>query len=127
MRFLKLLAFDRQGLIPAIIQDARDGTVLMVGYMNRRAVRETVRRRQVVFWSRSRQRLWIKGEVSGHIQRVQEIRMDCDGDALLIKAEQVGGASCHTGHRSCFFRRLSKQGTPRMTGRRVFDPRKVYG
>ncbi|MBI3292916.1 MAG: phosphoribosyl-AMP cyclohydrolase [Elusimicrobia bacterium] len=127
MRFLRQLTFDRQGLIPAIIQDADDGTVLMVGYMNRQAVRETLKHRRVVFWSRSRKRLWMKGEVSGHIQRVKEMRMDCDGDALLIIVEQVGGACCHTGHRSCFFRRISARGVPCVVGRRVFDPHQVYG
>lgn len=127
MRFLRRLSFNRQGLIPAVIQDGRDRTVLMVGYMNRQAVRETMKRRRVVFWSRSRRRLWMKGETSGHVQRVKEVRMDCDGDTLLITVEQVGGASCHTGYRSCFFRKVSARGVPQTIGRPVFDPRSVYG
>src|ERR1041385_251345 len=104
MELFKLLKLDDKGLIPAVVQDAKDGTVLMVAYMNRESLRRTLRLKKSVFWSRSRKSFWLKGESSGNVQRVKEIRIDCDGDCLLVKVEQIGGSACHTGHRSCFYR-----------------------
>jgi phosphoribosyl-AMP cyclohydrolase len=99
------LAFNEQGLIPAIVQDAENGDVLMMAWMNAESVALTVAERRTVFWSRSRQELWRKGATSGHVQHVEEIRVDCDADVLLIRVHQEG-AACHTGERSCFFREL---------------------
>lgn len=104
--WLAQLHFDEHGLIPAIAQDADNGQVLMVAWMNAEAVRETVRTHQAVYFSRSRQKLWRKGEESGHVQHVHDIRLDCDGDVLLLKITQVGGIACHTGRARCFFRSL---------------------
>ena len=94
------------GLVPAIAQDAASGRVLMVAWMNREALKRTVQHGEAVYWSRSRKKLWHKGEESGHIQRVKEIRLDCDGDVVLLQVEQSGGIACHTGRASCFFSRL---------------------
>ena len=126
MEILNQLKTDQNGLIPAIIQDDENKEVLMVGYMNREAVRKTLESGRVCFWSRSRQEYWIKGETSGHTQTVRTVAFDCDGDALLIKVEQKGGA-CHTGYRSCFFREVSPDGNAtRIVGEKVFDPDAVY-
>ena len=126
MEILNQLKTDQNGLIPAIIQDDENKEVLMVGYMNREAVRKTLELGRVCFWSRSRQEYWIKGETSGHTQTVRTVAFDCDGDALLIKVEQKGGA-CHTGYRSCFFREVSPDGnSTRIVGDKVFDPDAVY-
>ncbi len=114
-----------KGLVPVIIQDATTNEVLMLGYMNQEAWKETLKRKKVTFWSRSRKTLWMKGETSGHFQEVKEIYLDCDGDALLIKVKQMGGAACHTGHRSCFHRRL-KGGQWKVSGKVIFDPKEVY-
>ena len=99
------IAWSADGLVPAIAQDAGSGRVLMFAWMNREALLRTVETGEAHYWSRSRARLWRKGEQSGHVQRVQELRVDCDGDALLLRVEQVGGIACHTGRESCFFRR----------------------
>lgn len=124
--WMKQIKFDAKGLVPAIIQDARDGDLLMVAYMNRQALRKTLKTGLTHFYSRSRRRIWLKGETSGHIQRVVGLFLDCDGDALLIRVHQRGGA-CHEGYRSCFFRKLDKaKGGWGVVGRRVFDPAKVY-
>ena len=126
MQILDQLKFDENGLIPAIIQDDENGDVLMLGYMNREAVRKTVEAGRVCFWSRSRRKFWIKGETSGHTQTVRSVAFDCDADALLIKVDQKGGA-CHTGYRSCFFREVSSNGdTTHIAGKKVFEPDKVY-
>ena len=126
MKILDELKFDDNGLIPAIIQDHENNELLMVGYMNREAVERTLKSGRVCFWSRSRQKFWTKGETSGHTQDVRSVAFDCDGDALLIKVEQKGGA-CHTGYRSCFFREVSPDGnTIRVIGNKVFDPNLVY-
>ena len=126
MEILDQLKLDQDGLIPAIIQDGENKEVLMVAYMNREAVRRTLESGRVCFWSRSRQEYWIKGETSGHTQTVRTVAFDCDGDALLIKVEQKGGA-CHTGYRSCFFREVSPDGnSTRIVGDKVFDPDAVY-
>lgn len=98
--------YDERGLVPAIAQDAASGRVLMVAWMNRESLAETARRGEAVYWSRSRNRLWHKGEESGHVQKVKELRLDCDADVVLLLVEQVGGIACHTGRESCFFRRL---------------------
>ncbi len=118
--------YDDKGLVTAVMQDAENGEVLMVAFMNAEALAKTVETGLAHFWSRSRGRLWLKGESSGHVQRVKEIRVDCDGDALLLKIEQEGGA-CHTGHRSCFYRKVKEDGGYEAVGEKVFDPGKVYG
>lgn len=104
--WLDAVLFDEKGLIPAIAQDAHTGTILMVAWMNAEALQETVTTGRAVYWSRSRNRLWRKGEESGHVQQVHETRLDCDGDVILLKVTQHGGIACHTGRESCFFRRL---------------------
>jgi phosphoribosyl-AMP cyclohydrolase len=113
------------GLVAAIAQDADTGQVLMLAWMNREAYEETVRTGRAVYFSRSRNRLWRKGEESGHVQQVREIFIDCDADAILLKVHQVGGAACHEGYRSCFFRKVDGQGLT-VVGERVFDPKQVY-
>jgi phosphoribosyl-AMP cyclohydrolase len=115
-----------KGLVPVIIQDAATNEVLMLGYTNKESWEKTLETKKATFWSRSRQKLWIKGETSGHVQEVKEIYLDCDGDTLLIKVNQVGGAACHTGYRSCFHNRFEK-GRWKVTGEKVFDPKEVYG
>lgn len=126
MEILDKLKFDKAGLIPAIIQDHENNEVLMMAFMNREALQKTVESGRVCFWSRSRQEYWIKGETSGHTQTVKSVAYDCDGDALLIKVEQKGGA-CHVGYRSCFFREVSSNGnSSRIVGEKVFNPDEVY-
>lgn len=113
------------GLVPVIIQDYEDNEVLMLGYMDSEAFNLTVSTGMVHYWSRSKKRIWLKGETSGHIQRVKEIRMDCDNDTILIKVHQTGGAACHEGYRSCFFRRL--EGNTLLTdSERIFNPEEKY-
>ncbi len=116
----------QDGLIPAIIQDRRSGKVLMLGFMNKEAYQQTLNSGYVTFFSRSRQKLWVKGETSGHRLHVHEIRVDCDQDALLIQAELKGPGVCHMGYKSCFFRKLSKAGEEIIL-QREFDPAEVYG
>jgi len=113
------------GLVPAIVQDNETGEVLMLGYMNREAFDATLSTGKATFYSRSRQTLWVKGETSGNVQLVNEIRIDCDDDTVLVKVEQLGGAACHTGHRSCFYKKV-ENGTIRIIGEPVFDPKEVY-
>jgi len=113
------------GLVPVIVQDASTGEVLMLAYMNREAWEETLKTRKACFWSRSRSKLWMKGETSGHVQEVKEMLLDCDGDALLLKVRQAGGAACHTGFRSCFHHHRREDGW-RAFGKKVFDPKEVY-
>ncbi|HKF60995.1 MAG TPA: phosphoribosyl-AMP cyclohydrolase [Dongiaceae bacterium] len=108
---LEALKFDAAGLIPAIAQQHDSGDVLMLAWMTREAIAETLATGRVCYWSRSRQRLWRKGETSGHVQRLVEMRLDCDGDTLLLRVDQEGPA-CHTGERSCFFRRIEAGETP---------------
>ncbi len=107
------LKLDDKGLIPAIIQDYKDGAVLMLGYMNPDSLRRTIKSGKTCFWSRSRNKFWVKGETSGHFQIVKSIAYDCDVDALLIKVRQVGDIACHTGKRSCFYRKININGAPR--------------
>ena len=106
MTFLDEVPWNGDGLIAAVAQDAGSGRVLTVAWMNREALKQTVEKQQAVYWSRSRKRLWRKGEESGHVQKVVEVRLDCDADAVLLRVEQVGGIACHTGRESCFFRKL---------------------
>jgi phosphoribosyl-AMP cyclohydrolase len=113
------------GMVPVIAQDFRSGEVLMLAYMNREAWNKTLESGYVHYWSRSRNRLWKKGETSGNVQAVREIRYDCDGDALLVRVEQVGGAACHTGHRSCFYR-VYRNGRLVADGEKVFEPSEKY-
>ena len=115
----------KDGLIPAIAQDADTGEVLMLAWMNREAFEETVRTGRAVYFSRSRSRLWRKGEESGHVQEVKGVYVDCDADTVLLKVKQVGGAACHEGYPSCFFRKLDG-GELAVVGERVFDPKQVY-
>jgi phosphoribosyl-AMP cyclohydrolase len=104
--WLDEVAWDEHGLVPAIAQEADTGKVLMLAWMNRAALAETVRSGRAVYWSRSRDKLWRKGEESGHVQQVGEVRLDCDGDVVVLEVQQVGGIACHTGRSRCFFRRL---------------------
>src|SRR5687767_7484354 len=121
------LDFDKAGgLVPAVAQDADTGEVLMLAWMNREAFEETVRTRRAVYFSRSRNKLWRKGEESGNVQEVKEVLVDCDADAVLLKVDQLGGAACHEGYKSCFFRRLEEDGEPTVVAERVFDPKQVY-
>ena len=115
------------GLVPAIIQDERTGDVLMLGFMNADSFSETQRSREVVFFSRSRNKRWKKGESSGHVLRVREIRVDCDADALLVRVEPVGPGVCHEGYRSCFFRAVETDGRAKVIAERTFSPEAVYG
>ena len=121
-----LVDFEKSGgLVPAIAQDHQTGEVLMMAWMNREAFEETLRSRRAVYFSRSRNKLWRKGEESGNVQEVREILLDCDNDTILLKVHQIGGAACHEGYKSCFFRRL-EQGELKVIGERVFDPKQVY-
>lgn len=117
---------DDQALLPVIAQDAVTGAVLMLAYMNRQAYAETLRTGQAVYYSRSRGRLWRKGEESGNVQQVEQVLIDCDRDTILLKVRQVGGAACHEGYASCFFREVTPDGLKTIS-QRVFDPAKVYG
>ena len=113
------------GLVPAIVQDYLTGEILMLAYMNPDAFNATLSSGKATYYSRSRQTLWLKGETSGNIQRIKEIYIDCDDDTVLLKVEQLGGAACHTGHRSCFYKKI-EDGSIRVTEEPVFDPREVY-
>ena len=125
MSWLNEVVWDDQGLIPAIAQDAVSGDVLMFAWMNREALERTLATGEAVYWSRSRRKLWHKGEESGHIQKVLEIRADCDRDVILLKIEQVGGIACHTGRRSCFFHRLD-DGQWLAVEPMIKDPKGIY-
>ena len=125
MTFLDELPWNEHGLIAVVAQDAASGRVLTVAWMNREALQQTVEKNEAVYWSRSRHRLWRKGEESGHVQKVLELRLDCDADALLLKVEQVGGIACHTGRESCFFRKL-ENGRWVTTDPVLKDPSLIY-
>ncbi len=114
------------GLVPAIVQDWKTGEVLMIAYMNAESWAKTRETGKACYWSRSRKKLWLKGETSGNVQVIKEAYLDCDNDALLLKVEQLGGAACHTGYRSCFYRRIVEDQVETV-GERVFDPKEVYG
>jgi phosphoribosyl-AMP cyclohydrolase len=120
------LNFDKMGgLVPAIAQDAASGEVLMLAFMNPAAWEETLKTGMATYYSRTRDTLWVKGLTSGHVQRVREIRVDCDNDTVLLKVEQVGGAACHTGYASCFYQKVEDGGLITV-GEPVFDPKEVY-
>jgi len=113
------------GLVPTIVQDFETGEVLMLAFMNEEAWQETLNTGQATYWSRTRQELWVKGQTSGNVQLVKEIRIDCDDDTVLLKVEQIGGAACHTGYRSCFFKEVA-DGSIRVVGEKIFEPEEVY-
>ncbi len=122
------LNFDKfaDGLMPAIVQEYATGEILMLAYINSLSWQKTLETGKAHFWSRSRNTLWLKGESSGHVQCIREILVDCDADTVIFQVEQLGGAACHTGHKSCFFRRV-RDGELQVEGERIFDPEKVYG
>ena len=127
MSFIEKLKFNEDGLIPAIVQEAGTGRVLMMAWMNRASVQRTVATGNTCFWSRSRQKFWIKGESSGHFQKVKDMALDCDGDTLLVQVEQTG-AACHEGYKSCFFRSVSASGDAlRVTEAQLETPEQIYG
>jgi phosphoribosyl-AMP cyclohydrolase len=120
------LDFEKSGgLIPAIVQDFETNEVLMLAFMNNESWRQTLETGKATYWSRSRQELWVKGNTSGHVQLVREIRIDCDDDTVLLKVEQLGGAACHTGHRTCFHKSI-KDGSISIIDKKIFDPKEVY-
>jgi phosphoribosyl-AMP cyclohydrolase len=122
-----MIDFEKSGgLVPAIAQDAATGQVLMMAWMNKESFDETVRTGRACYFSRSRGKLWRKGEESGHVQEVKEVFVDCDADTILLKVNQIGGAACHEGYASCFFRKLD-QGELKVIAQRLFDPKAVYG
>ena len=123
--WLDEVAFDADGLVPAVAQEAETGKLLMLAWMNREALAETVRSGRAVYWSRSRKRLWRKGEESGHAQLVKQVRLDCDADVIVLEVEQVGGIACHTGHSRCFFRKL-ENGKWVETEPVLKDPGQIY-
>ena len=119
--------FDKMsGLIPAIAQDYKTGEVLMLAFMNQQAWEATLNTGKATYWSRTRKELWVKGQTSGNQQIVKEIRIDCDEDTVLLKIEQIGGATCHTGHRSCFHKKI-EGGAVKINGEPIFDPKEIYG
>ncbi len=124
--FVDSLKYDQNGLIPCVAQDAETGEVLMVAYMNKDSLKQTIEKGLASYWSRSRQKFWVKGESSGNTQEVKEMRFDCDKDCVLIKIKQNGGSACHTGMRSCFYFKLTDHGLVE-DGVKVFDPEQVYG
>ncbi|PIE71728.1 MAG: phosphoribosyl-AMP cyclohydrolase [Deltaproteobacteria bacterium] len=124
---MEKLDFEKTGgLLPAIVQDHATGDVLMLAFMNAAAYQHTLETGKATFWSRSRNKLWVKGESSGHVQMVKEIRTDCDNDTVLLKVEQIGGAACHLGYRSCFFKKIDSNGSAEIIGEPLFDPDEVY-
>lgn len=125
MDLLERVSFNKEGLLPVIVQDINGGEVLMMAWMNKEALKKTITSGKAYFWSRSRKKLWLKGESSGHYQLVREMWIDCDEDTLLIKVEQIK-AACHKGYRSCFFRKINKEGKIELIGEKVFEPEKVY-
>ncbi|RPJ81462.1 MAG: phosphoribosyl-AMP cyclohydrolase [Deltaproteobacteria bacterium] len=125
MMAIKLDFSKLNGLLPAIVQDYETGEVLMLAFMNEEAWESTLSTGKATYYSRSRQKLWIKGETSGHIQMVREIRIDCDNDTVLLKVKQVGDAACHTGYQSCFYRKI-ENGSIQISGKLIFDPKEVY-
>jgi len=125
MDLLERVSFNKEGLLPVIVQDISRGEVLMMAWMSREALKKTIASGKAYFWSRSRKKLWLKGESSGHYQLVREMWIDCDEDTLLIKVEQIK-AACHKGYKSCFFRQINKEGKLELIGEKVFEPGKVY-
>lgn len=125
--WLDMINWDAQGLVPAIAQDWQDNTVLMQAFVNREALELAVREGRAIYWSRSRARLWRKGEESGHVQKLHEVLLDCDGDSLIFRVEQIGGIACHTGRKSCYFRRLDGNGKWEIDASPLKDPAQIYG
>lgn len=123
--FLDEITWDKDGLLPAVAQDAKTDRILMVAWMNRESLALTAKEQRAVYWSRSRQKLWRKGEESGHVQHVKEIRLDCDSDVIVLKIEQVGGIACHTGRESCFYRVL-QEGKWHTVDPVLKDPKNIY-
>ena len=126
LAWLEEIVWTEDGLVPVIAQDADSGRTLMFAWMNRESLRRTVETGEAVYWSRSRRRLWRKGESSGNVQQVRELRLDCDGDVLLMSVQQIGAIACHTGRQSCFFRRLGESGWTTVDAV-LRDPREMYG
>ncbi|OED35978.1 phosphoribosyl-AMP cyclohydrolase [PVC group bacterium (ex Bugula neritina AB1)] len=127
MNFCDTIKYDEKGLVATVIQDEKTKEVLMVAYMNKDSLSKTLEIGQTCFWSRSRQKFWVKGESSGNVQKVKAIFFDCDKDCLLIHVEQVGGAACHVGYKSCFYREVDREtGETKVIGEPVFDPNNVY-
>ncbi|MDH5378604.1 MAG: phosphoribosyl-AMP cyclohydrolase [Gammaproteobacteria bacterium] len=124
--WLDEIKWDQDGLVPAIAQDAASGKILMFAWMNRESLAETVASGNAVYWSRSRQKLWRKGESSGHTQKVEELRLDCDADVILMQVKQIGGIACHTGRERCFYRKL-ENGQWQVTDEVEKDPQDIYG
>ncbi len=128
MGFVEQIDFSKgDGLVPVIVQDSATNDVLMMAYMNEGALKKTLEVKKACFYSRSRQKFWLKGETSGNFQEVKEIYFDCDNDTILLKVNQVGGAACHTGHRSCFYKQVIDNDNIKEVGELVFDPKEVYG
>jgi phosphoribosyl-AMP cyclohydrolase len=126
LAFADQLKWDAQGLVPAIAQDWQSGEILMLAWMNRESLQLSIQEGRAVYWSRSRKALWRKGEESGHVQRLKEVRIDCDADTILIKVEQTGGIACHTGRRSCFYRKLERDQW-QLTDDVIRPPADIYG
>ena len=126
LKGLEGIKFDENGLVPAIAQDHKDGTILMMAWMNKESLALTQSTGKAVYWSRSRKKLWKKGEESGNVQMVKALYKDCDGDTLLIKVEQIGGAACHTGQRSCFYSQADQNGNWNVISKPLFNPEEVY-
>jgi phosphoribosyl-AMP cyclohydrolase len=125
MNWLDKVKWDANGLAPAIAQEAQSGKVLMVAWMNRAALEQTIASGEAVYWSRSRRKMWHKGEESGHVQKVREVRLDCDEDVILLSVEQVGGLACHTGRHNCFFQKY-EDGSWVVTDPVIKDPKEIY-
>lgn len=123
--YLDAVKFNEQGLVAAIAQDHQTGTVLMMAWMNKEALEQTIAKQQAVYFSRSRNKLWHKGESSGHVQNIKSIHLDCDGDAILLKIEQIGGIACHTGRNNCFYRQLENDNWQK-TADVIKDPSEIY-
>ncbi len=124
---MSLIKFDEKGLVPVVVQDSTTAEVLMTAWANEEALKLTADSGELTLWSRSRKELWKKGETSGHVLRVIDLRIDCDGDSLLIQVEPIGPGVCHEGYRSCFFRELDSDGSTRIISERAFDTETVYG
>ncbi|QJD71783.1 phosphoribosyl-AMP cyclohydrolase [Marinobacterium sp. LSUCC0821] len=128
MSWLDEIKWDDRGLIPAIAQDHKTGEILMVAWMNRESIELSIQEQRAIYWSRSRQKLWRKGEESGNVQRLHQLRLDCDADVLLLEVEQIGGVACHTGRRSCFYRKLDvTSGEWVIDADVIQDPEELYG
>lgn len=127
MTIIEQIKFDVNGLVPAIAQDSDTGDILMMAWMNKESLEETISTKRAVYWSRSRKKIWRKGEESGNVQEVRSIHLDCDADVILLKVRQIGGAACHTGHKTCFYREVTGDGNGfTETGEVIFDPTLVY-